>query len=172
MADSTFAAWLGNLLGGSGGQPTGYSGLTPDQTNMVNQVGYFMNPDAIAPQGSGTTGGMPYANGQWTQPTGYSGLNPSQIQAVQNQGYFTNPDAVQPQSLMQQLASKLGSPGMQNALSQLGKAATPQPAGPPQPPMQFQQMPRPFTGFNPNNIFQRPSTNPAQAYQNLQAGLI
>lgn len=166
MADSDTVAGLGqiaNWIFGSG-QPTGYSGLTPDQINMVNQVGYAMNPDAV--QGS-AQGNVP-----WQQPTGYSGLNPSQIQAVNQQGYYTNPDAVQPQSLMQQLASKLGSPGMQNAMNALGKATTPQPAGPPQPPMQFQQMPRPFTGFNPNNIYQRPSTNPAQAYQNLQAGLI
>src|SRR4249920_1182369 len=83
---------------GGGGMPTGYSALSPDLINMVNNQGSFLNPDAY-----GTSQAM---------PQGYSNLTPAQIQAVNQQGYFTNPDAAQPDSLWNKLSKALGSAGV------------------------------------------------------------
>ena len=106
-----FPSAVGSFFGGGGGMPTGYSGLTPDQVNMVNSQGYFMNPDAY-----GTSQAM---------PQGYSNLTPAQIQAVNQQGYFTNPDATQPDSLWNKLSKGLGSAGVADAIKQITGCAGP-----------------------------------------------
>jgi hypothetical protein len=143
-----------SMLGGSG-MPTGYSGLTPDQINMVNSQGYFMNPDAY-----GTSQAM---------PQGYSNLTPAQIQAVNQQGYFTNPDAAQPDSLWNKLSKALGSPGVaEGAKGIQGALAGPQPRSNLAPPPQMQtpyHLPYPWTMPG-----RRSSLDPETAFRALQMG--
>jgi hypothetical protein len=103
---------MGQLLGGGDAMPTGYNGLSQDQLDLVNKVGYYLNPDAVAPNG-----------GSFQQPQGYSNLNPGQIQAVNQLGYYTNPDAAKPgDSMLQTILSKLGTPGAKDALQGLAGA--------------------------------------------------
>jgi hypothetical protein len=144
-----------SMLGGSGGMPTGYSGLTPDQINMVNNQGYFMNPDAY-----GTSQAM---------PQGYSNLTPAQIQAVNQQGYFTNPDAAQPDSLWSKLAKGFGSPGVADAIKGAQGAMAPTGTRPNLAPPPQMQMPYrlPYPWTMPGR---RSSLDPETAFRALQMG--
>jgi hypothetical protein len=119
----------------SGSTPSypGYTNLTPDQAALLQKVGYFMNPDAVLPNGPN---GQPQ---QWQQPTGYSGLNPLQIQAVNQLGYYSRPDVVQPQQkgLIEQAFDKLNSPAGEQAMKEIGQAVSPQKTTVPAPPLPF-----------------------------------
>ena len=100
--------------------PTGYSGLTPDQLNLVNQQGWAPRPDMVLPAGQSLQ-----------QPQGYSNLTPAQAATVGGLGYYTNPDAQQSSgSLFNQVMKALDSPGAAKGIENLQKAfAAPQPLG-------------------------------------------
>jgi hypothetical protein len=149
-----FPSAVGSFFGGGGGMPTGYSGLTPDQVNMVNNQGYFMNPDAY-----GTSQAM---------PQGYSNLTPAQIQAVNQQGYFTNPDATQPDSLWDKLSKGIGSDKAAQGIKQIQGALAP-----PQPRQNLAPSPSlpPWHPMAPVfNIYRRSSLDPETAFKALQMG--
>jgi len=149
-----------SFLGLGGGDPTGYPTLTPDQSNMLSQQGWYPNPDMVMPDGS-----SPPAT------PGYSNLTPAQATTVNQLGYFTNDDAAKQKSMLETIADKLGSPEGQDALKKLqGAVAGPQQqrAAPGQPPI---RMP---PGYNPlYNIYtarQRNPLDPNLALQRLMQG--
>jgi hypothetical protein len=130
----------------------GYSGLTPDQSAVVRNQGWFYNPDA---QNTGLQ-----------QPYGYSGLTPDQIQAVNTQGYYT-PSAAREKTLMEKLAAGLGADNkpfdLNKTLSEIGQPPQAQPAGPR--PLDRGGLMNPYL-----NIYRRGSIDPRAALKALLGG--
>lgn len=142
-------------LFGDAMMPFGYSGLTPDQSAMVQQQGYFFNPDAIQP------GNVP-----WQQPAGYSNLTPDQIQAVNQQGFYTNAAAPE-KSLWDKLKEGIsggGATDIQKTLDKLGAPPTPMGSALP-------AAARADPTMNPYfNIYRRLQIDPKAAFKALLGG--
>ena len=142
-------------LFGDAMMPFGYSGLTPDQSAMVQQQGYYYRPDAIQP-----------GNAPWQQPPGYSNLTPDQIQAVNQQGFYTNAAPAE-KTLWEKLKEGIsgGLPtDLQKTLKEIG--------APPQPMGASPLAPRQEAGaMNPYfNIYRRSQIDPRAALKSLLSG--
>jgi hypothetical protein len=152
--------WLTSPFSG-GSSPGGYSGLTPDQQQMVAQQGWFPRPDMVMPTGQSLQ-----------QPAGYSNLTPAQAATVGGLGYFSNPDA-QPgggDSLLSKIAAGLGSPGGKDAIKDLQAAMQ----GPQPLPGRIAPSPTAPPGLlsaNPyHNLYSRAPLDPKQALASFQRG--
>jgi len=148
--------WLGGMF--TGGGTEGYSGLTPDQSNLLQQQGWFPRPDMVLPNGT-----------NWAQPPGYSNLTPAQISTQNQLGYFSNPDAQQPEGLLGKLKDLAGSSGVADLQKAVG-GLTPQPRGGQQP-MTPTRPPAGLLGQNPyHNLFTPNALDPKLALQRFQRG--
>lgn len=160
-----------SFLGLGGGDPTGYSGLTADQSALVGQQGWYPRPDMVLPTGQSLQ-----------QPQGYSGLSPAQAATVGGtsqfpggQGFYSNADAAQKPSMISDLLAKLNSPQGQDMLKKLQDAM----GGQPQQPQGLQSPVRPPMtmpgGGNPGaggslQATRLPLGDPNAALQRLQRG--